>query len=114
MRTMALVFLGIAVLSLMAGSDNAGGEAAHLGGALLGFVLVKYPRSLDWADRMSPQAIQRGSRQGRWQKQVEKRRREEKEVDRILAKVRREGLASLTRREKSTLKRATERKREAG
>ncbi len=114
MRTMALVFLGIAVLSVLAGSGNAGGEAAHLGGALLGFVLVKLPRTLDWADRMSPSAIQNGINNGRYERKRKQELANRAEVDRILDKVREKGLASLTRKEKKILSEETERQKRAG
>ncbi|MCC6682091.1 MAG: rhomboid family intramembrane serine protease [Phycisphaeraceae bacterium] len=114
MRTMALAFLVIAVVSVLAGSSNAGGEAAHLGGAALGYLLVRRPRLLDWADRFSPSAIQSGINKNRWQKKQQDERALEVEVDRILAKVRDQGLGSLTRKEKKTLKEATERQKMAG
>jgi membrane associated rhomboid family serine protease len=110
MRTMALIFLGLAAVSVIAGSANAGGEAAHLGGALLGFIFAKQPSLLNWADRVSPAAIQGGVNEGRYRRKVEKEQATEAEVDRILAKVQAKGLQSLTRGEKKTLNRATERK----
>jgi len=58
-----------------------------------------------------PGFIQR-RQQGRWAKRQEELRRQEQEVDRILAKVSREGLARLTRREKKILQQATEHQRE--
>ena len=115
MRTMALVFLGIAALSLIAGSRNAGGEAAHLGGALLGFALARRPSLLNWADRVSMPQRPPGQRLKRkLEKQAQADAREDAEVDRILAKVREHGLHSLTRGEQKTLKRATDRQRRAG
>ena len=116
MRTLALILLGIAVLSLLAGTPNAGGEAAHLGGALLGFILVKRARWLDWAERgsFSPAKFRFRIETGRAERQRQKRADEEREVDRILDKVRDQGLHSLTRQEKKILSRATERHRDAG
>ena len=110
MRTLALVLLGIAVLSILAGA-NTGGNVAHLGGAALGFLLVKRPYWLDWADRGSMTELKLRAAKGRWQKVQQKKVEDEKEVDRILDKVKDHGLQSLTRREKKTLNRATERKR---
>ncbi|MEM1110131.1 MAG: rhomboid family intramembrane serine protease [Planctomycetota bacterium] len=110
MRTMALIFLGLSALSVIAGSANAGGDAAHLGGALLGFVLVKKSGLLNWADRFSPSAIQDGINEGRYHKKLERERATEAEVDRILAKVGEKGLASLTKKEKKTLNQASESK----
>lgn len=129
MRTMALLFLGLSALSVIAGGQNAGGDAAHLGGALLGWFLVRRPRLLDFADRSTPAGLGGfgGSRSpgplARWrQKRAEQRAerqreheaREFAEVDRILAKVKANGLHSLTDREKRTLQRETDRKRNAG
>jgi membrane associated rhomboid family serine protease len=114
MRTMALVFLGIAALSLLVGARNAGGEAAHLGGAGLGFLLVTFPASLGWVERLR---LPRRDRAAKWEAKQLRRQaeetREQAEVDRILDKVRQHGIHSLTRREKSTLQRATERQRKA-
>lgn len=110
MRTMALIFLGLSVLSVIAGSANAGGDAAHLGGAILGFVLVKKAGWLNWADRVSPTAITDGINEGRYQKKIEQQRATEAEVDRILAKVSEKGLASLTKKEKKALNQASESK----
>jgi membrane associated rhomboid family serine protease len=47
LRTMAWVLLAIAVYMIFTGGRNAGGEAAHLGGAVVGFLLMQYPRALD-------------------------------------------------------------------
>lgn len=114
MRVMALMFMGLAFLSVMAGTPNAGGEAAHLGGALLGFLLVKYPRSLNWADRFSPSAIQDGMNKGRFERKKKREVAGQEEVNRILDKVREKGIASLTRKEKNTLNAETERQNRAG
>jgi len=111
MRTMALVFLSLAVLSVLAGTPNAGGELAHLGGAAFGFILVKNPRLLNWADRMSTQAIQDGYTKGRYERRIKKEQAGREEVDRILAKVSEHGLHSLTKRETKILKQDTDRLR---
>jgi len=111
MRTMAMLFLGVAALTVIAGGQNAGGEAAHLGGAALGFLLVRNPRLLDWADRSLPR-VDRGG--GRWQKMQVRKQRDSAEVDRILIKVKEQGLQALSRSEKRTLQQATERRREPG
>lgn len=111
MRTLALVILGIAGLGLIAGSMNAAGDAAHLGGAALGFFLVKNPRLLGFADGL-------GGMWTNWQVQQKRRSAqrsreseiaEQRDVDAVLDKVRREGLQSLTAREKRILQRATDR-----
>lgn len=116
MRTMALLFLGIAFLSLVAGARNAGGEASHLGGAALGFLLVKNPTWLRFAEK-GPHSF--GNIAGHWQQRKLQRNRaqqmrDEAEVDRILETVRKKGLHRLNSREKKILKRATDRQRQVG
>ena len=46
LRTLAWIFVGIAVFTVFTSGNNAGGEAAHLGGAVLGFLLIRYPHVL--------------------------------------------------------------------
>ncbi|MEM1444567.1 MAG: rhomboid family intramembrane serine protease [Planctomycetota bacterium] len=111
-RTMAIIFLTLALMSVMAGSPNAGGEAAHLGGAILGFFLVRRPALLKWADGLSVPDV-KGAIQDKQQQRASMREQlHEQEVDRILAKVKDEGLASLTEAEKRVLNADTERKRQ--
>lgn len=110
MRTMAAVFVGIAMLALISGSHNAGGEAAHLGGAAIGWLLIRKPSWLDFADRFSAEKLQKSRRD----KQNRQTQREDAEIDRILDKVRDKGLASLSSREKKLLQKATDRQRRAG
>ncbi|HEV2295147.1 MAG TPA: rhomboid family intramembrane serine protease [Tepidisphaeraceae bacterium] len=44
LRTLARVFIVIAIWSVLTGGRNAGGEAAHLGGAIIGFLLMQGER----------------------------------------------------------------------
>jgi hypothetical protein len=111
MRTLAMVFMGIAVFSLVVGSSNAGGEAAHLGGAALGWLLIKRPGLMGFADglgitfmNMKIKQQQRTAQRSRQREQAN-----QAEVDRVLDKVRNKGLQSLTAREKRILQRATDR-----
>ena len=48
LRMMAYILLGIAVYTVFTAGTNAGGEAAHLGGAVAGFALIKNPRVLNF------------------------------------------------------------------
>jgi len=113
-RALALVLIGIALFRVMVGGPNDGGEAAHLGGALLGFLLVKNPGWLNFADRFSPSSVQSGINTGRFERKRKKDLAERAEIDRILDKVRDQGLASLTRKEKKALTEETERRNQAG
>jgi membrane associated rhomboid family serine protease len=51
LRTLALIFIGLAILTILSRGENAGGEAAHLGGALGGWILITNVGWLNWFDR---------------------------------------------------------------
>lgn len=53
LKTLALIFLGIAVFTVFEHGYNAGGEAAHLGGAAVGAALIARPQVLDVFDRLT-------------------------------------------------------------
>ncbi|MFW6335708.1 MAG: rhomboid family intramembrane serine protease, partial [Phycisphaeraceae bacterium] len=115
LRTMALIFLGIALFSILVGSRNAGGQVAHLGGAAMGYVLIRYPGFIAWADRIKAgsgggPSLRQRVQQVQEQRASQQRMKDEQEVDRILAKVREHGLHSLTQTEQRTLQRETQRK----
>jgi membrane associated rhomboid family serine protease len=107
MRTLAWILIGIAVLSVIGGERNAGGEAAHLGGAAAGFLLFRHARLLSVFDRFSLPRRRGGTAQSPWQKKLARKQAMEQEVDRILAKVHRDGMKSLTRKERQTLQDAS-------
>ena len=97
------LFIGISILNFLRGS-NAGGECAHLAGALCGFLYVK---GRPWFEaRMMKQKT------GAWQRRIQNERQFQAEVDRILDKVHTSGVNSLTRREKSILREATQREQQ--
>jgi membrane associated rhomboid family serine protease len=50
LRTFAWLMLGVAVYTIFSSGVNAGGEAAHLGGAAAGFLLIKNPQLLNFAN----------------------------------------------------------------
>ncbi len=111
LKTLAWFLLGLAIYTVLffgpQAMHNAGGEAAHIGGALLGLLLISRPHLLDFADRLKPPrkgAPQPGGRSGR---SDSTRRKQAAAVDRILAKIKREGIHSLTEEEKEQLKQAS-------
>jgi len=114
LRTLCVAFLAIGALSVIVGGRNAGGEAAHLGGAGLGFLLIMKPGWLNWADGWSTPDVRGAVASRKREKAAKREAATEAEVDRILAKVRDHGLQSLTNKEKKTLAEATERQRRAG
>jgi len=84
-------------------SGNFWSQVAHLGGAGMAAVwLWVIPRFGGAA-----QGIVRRANRGAWQRKMQRRQAEQADIDRILDKIRVEGLASLTRKEKNTLKQAT-------
>lgn len=58
LRHMAIIMLIVAVYTVFAHGKstqfNAGGEAAHLGGAAMGWYLIRKPERLDWAETVGP------------------------------------------------------------
>lgn len=110
MKTFAYGFVALALLMLLLGSNNAGGEAAHLGGAIAGFYFIRNTHHLiDFfdvlGDSRKPKTPKRGRtpRGGGGASQAE--------VDRVLEKVQASGLGSLTDAERATLRQATDRQR---
>jgi membrane associated rhomboid family serine protease len=103
-----IIFAGMILLvlnSLSAGaySGDFWSSVAHLGGAgMAAMWLWVIPRFSGAA-----QGIVRRANRGAWQRKMQRRQAEQADIDRILDKIRVEGLASLTRKEKHTLKQAT-------
>jgi membrane associated rhomboid family serine protease len=107
--------LAIAVLALAAGTvvlglgDNAGGEAGHLGGAILGFLLMRRPDLLRWAqgdaagvEIIRPRAFGRRP-EAKLRPRTEIDLQAQAEVDRILDKISQQGFQSLTAAERDLL-----------
>ncbi|MFM7134482.1 MAG: rhomboid family intramembrane serine protease [Planctomycetota bacterium] len=93
----AIGLVAMSVFTLLQAGQNAGGEAAHLGGAMAGWLVVRKPHLLDdffdlFGRRRAPAQVAPGTA----------------EIDRILDKVRDHGLGSLTERERATLRSASE------
>jgi membrane associated rhomboid family serine protease len=112
-RLAAVVIFGVMVLTvLQAAAAGAVGQAmsdvAHLGGAVCAaFWLWGMPRfGVTWKQAHTAR------RRGTWQKKMRRQHEMEAEVDRILAKVREQGLDSLTAGEKRKLREATRRQQE--
>jgi membrane associated rhomboid family serine protease len=115
-----LVLVLFAVELLVIGSRDGVAHFAHVGGALTGFLYLK----LGLRDRLGWPALRGGGLPARWRRRrlrVEPggaggaagpaRRDEAAEIDRILDKISRTGLASLTPEESRTLEAASRRPR---
>ena len=115
-RTGAYIFVGIAFLNLIMGGDNAGGDAAHLGGAAAGFFFIRRPKLLiGFFDEILGSDDKRG-RSARVVKKPEARRAKERpgraarandrdraRMDELLAKVGTQGLHALSDKERREL-----------
>lgn len=106
--TMVWLVILVVIVSLMkiAAGSNTGGEMAHLTGLAVGFLYVKYQPLMNH--------VRMERHKGAWAKKMEDQLRFQQEVDRILEKVHREGIGSLTAREKQMLQEATRREQQGG
>lgn len=93
MRTLVLCLLGLAVLFIVFGWENAGGEAGHLGGMIMGFLLIQLPffRRHAPADRRPRRKTSSPNQSG------------SEKTDQLLEKISKEGLHSLTDKERAFL-----------
>ncbi len=122
MRSFALWLIGIAVAIILGDIffgggyfKNSGGEAGHLGGAILGFILMRHPALLrkNGKSRAPAKAKVIRPREFRKKRSLKLRPRTEvdtasaDEVDRILDKINREGIRSLTEEEREILNKAS-------
>ncbi|MEM7628116.1 MAG: rhomboid family intramembrane serine protease [Planctomycetota bacterium] len=108
LRTFAFGYVGLAAFNLLALGNNAGGDAAHLGGAIAGWFFVRNAHLLtDFFDVFndSRKGTGKGGRPGG------RAAPRQDEIDRILAKVQRDGLHSLSDREKKKLREASDARR---
>jgi membrane associated rhomboid family serine protease len=101
LKYMAYGYVALAAFNLLRGGANAGGDAAHMGGAIAGYFFIRNSHLLrDFFDVFGDS--RRGGGAGG---------SEEAEVDRILGKVATQGLGSLSEGEKAALRRASRRGR---
>jgi membrane associated rhomboid family serine protease len=110
LRTVAYVLVAIALWTVFTSGRNAGGEAAHLGGAIAGFCFIRRPHLLhgflDILGRADPTSHHyRAKRGGGGAAQASRRT----EIDRILDKISASGLHSLTDAEKRALQEVSDR-----
>jgi len=119
MKLMAYGYVGLAAFNLVVGGSNAGGDAAHIGGAIAGYFFIRNSHLLmDFFDIFSD-SRPRGAKATRPARRPGslgglfggKPAPKTAEIDRILDKVRDEGLASLSEGERRALRDATEAQR---
>lgn len=109
LKTLAYVIVGIALFTVIFGKegDNAGGEAAHLGGAAAGWYFIRHPHHLngffDFLGKADPTSEHFALRH---------KDSSQQDIDRILDKIHHKGLQSLTSKEKKILHDASRKRRE--
>jgi len=107
LSTMAYVLVTLALVTVIFGGNNAGGEAAHLGGAAAGWYFIRNPHHLngffDFLGKADPT-----SKHFAWRDKEST----QEDVDRILDKIHNKGLQSLSSKEKKILHDASQKSRE--
>lgn len=114
MRQLAIAMLAISVVIIAVGfGNNEGGEAGHLGGAIAGFILMRFPWLLGSAGESHRSTATRRPtpREPKLRPRAQLPFASNPEVDRILDKISREGIHSLTPEERGFLE--TESKRQS-
>ncbi len=112
LATAVYAFTLIAAINLLTGGANAGGDAAHLGGAGAGFFFIRHTHLLrDFFEVLGPSRRGKAAPAPGAPRPARPAPDDEAELDRLLAKVSREGLNSLTEGERRTLRRASETRR---
>ena len=102
-RWVAAFFVVLYVLSLAHDKDLS--DAAHLGGMGAAALWVLFLPKV----QLAAQGANMKRQQGSWDRKMKQREDEQGEIDRILDKIKAQGLNSLSRREKNTLQKATKR-----
>ena len=107
MKWLAYGYVGLAVFNLLRAGQNAGGDAAHVGGAIAGWFFIRNSHLLrDFFD------IFGDSRKG--PRRPRAAGPSQRDIDRILRKVGDKGMDSLSEKEKRMLARASEAERRRG
>ncbi len=111
LATLAYALVIIALINVIFGGNNAGGEAGHLGGAIAGFYFIRHPHHLhgffDFMGRIDPTSHHYRGKRRRFGRGPKKESRSD--IDRILDKISDRGLHSLTDKEKRLLRDASKR-----
>jgi len=118
-----IAFAAVIISLLRANSDNAGGEIAHLGGAVAGYIFaVRYKKGSNitaWVNGMLDKLVDLFKRKPKMrvthqrpmtdQEYNLRKRQENENIDRILEKIKRGGYESLSKEEKQALFHASQR-----
>jgi len=102
LRTLALIFVGLDLFHALAATQDGIAHLTHLSGAAYGFVAARrgwvwFDPVVAWQDRRRRHDLERAQADG-------------VRLDELLAKINRDGIQSLSAREKAFLKRASKRR----
>lgn len=102
LKWIAYGYVAIALYNLLTGGNNAGGDAAHIGGALGGYYFIRNKHLLK-------DMLGRGGKDSGWTRPKKQKvgAPSDSEIDKILLKVHEKGLKSLTDTEKRKLSEAS-------
>jgi membrane associated rhomboid family serine protease len=113
MRQLAIALMVISVGSIVLRfGGNEGGEAGHLGGAVLGFILMRYPRLLGGEpgiEIVKPK-LSKPRQMPKLRPRSELEKSQDTAVDAILDKISSQGFQSLTQEERDFLQRVSNQK----
>ncbi len=107
-RTAAVILVALYSFNLLSRGGNAGGDACHLAGLAFGIIWGYKGHLWTHAWQQKREAVRRGA----WEAKRREQQGLEDDVDKILEKVHRDGINSLTRREKRKLETATKDQRD--
>ncbi len=108
-----LIFLGYAGINLLGLGGNEGGEAGHLGGAIFGFLLMKFPFFLGGGDNAVPTRLRLRKPQplAKLRPRSGIENEQDTALDKILDKISSDGFQSLTQEEKDLLHKISNQKK---
>ena len=111
-RTFLAIFVVWGIINVSSGGPNAGGDAVHLAGLVVGLGYAywrrRIPSTVGGIRTVAARVVKTERPQGAWRHKMEQEERGNAEVDQILAKIKEQGIGSLTNHEKKALARASE------
>lgn len=91
--------------------DNSGGHIAHLGGALIGFLMFRSFKGIDFVDIYTNLSTRKNNKKIKRNKTFSASNFDQKKIDSILDKISESGYESLTKEEKNYLFKASNKKK---
>ena len=91
--------------------DNSGGHIAHLGGALIGFLMFRSFKGIDFVDIYTNLSTRKNNKKIKRNKTFSVSNFDQKKIDSILDKISESGYESLTKEEKNYLFKASNKKK---